>query len=125
MILRLALLVPCCFLACAVFSQSGQYQFSHLDISQGLSHNQINCILKDEKGFMWFGTMSGLNRYDGYNFKVFRHKISDSTSLIDDYISYIFQGPGGKLWLDTRSGQDIYDPTTEKFNSNTNEYLKK
>src|SRR5258707_9652740 len=112
------LLVVILFACPQVFAQSGQYQFSHLDISNGLSHNQVNCILKDSKGFMWFGTMSGLNRYDGYNFKVFRHKMADSTSLSDDFIISIVEGPDDKLWLNTRSGQNIFDPVTEKFNSN-------
>jgi hypothetical protein len=45
-----------------------------LDINNGLSHNQVNCIYKDSKGFMWFGTIAGLNRYDGYTFKVFKQR---------------------------------------------------
>src|ERR1700748_3791846 len=68
------------------FAQNNKYQFSHLDISDGLSHNQVNCIYKDSKGFMWFGTMSGLNRYDGYSFKIFKHDINTKNSLNDDYI---------------------------------------
>ena len=72
---------------------------------------------------MWFGTLAGLNRYDGYNFKVFRHKINDSTSLSDDFISNIREGPEGKLWIDTRSGQNVFDPQTEKFTVNTATYL--
>jgi ligand-binding sensor domain-containing protein len=47
-------------------AQSNQFQFSHLDINGGLSHNDVTSIFKDKKGFMWFGTISGLNRYDGY-----------------------------------------------------------
>jgi ligand-binding sensor domain-containing protein len=50
-------------------AQNNSYQFSHLDITNGLSDNQVNCIYKDEKGFMWFGTTSGLNRYDGISLK--------------------------------------------------------
>src|SRR5215831_20928478 len=96
-------------------AQTGQYQFSHLDISDGLSHNQVNCILKDNKGFMWFGTMSGLDRFDGYNFKVFRHRQNDSASLTDDYISGMMEGPEGKLWVENSNGKNIYDPVTEKF----------
>ncbi|MFI5137982.1 MAG: two-component regulator propeller domain-containing protein, partial [Sphingobacteriales bacterium] len=82
-----------------VFGQSSQYRFSHLDITNGLSHNQINCIFKDSEGFMWFGTASGLNRYDGYSFKVFKHNANDKNSLNDDYTSLIFEGPGKKLWM--------------------------
>jgi len=101
-------------------AQNNKYQFSHLDISDGLSHNQVNCIYKDSKGFMWFGTMSGLNRYDGYNFKIFRHDVNDKNSINDDYIANIFEGPGNKLWIETRNGFSVYDPLTEQFNNNLN-----
>src|SRR5579864_1587418 len=85
-------------------AQNNQFQFSHLDISNGLSHNDVTCIFKDNKGFMWFGTMSGLNRYDSYKFKIFKHSVSDTTSLDDDYIVSINEGPENKLWVETRNG---------------------
>ena len=106
------------------FAQDNKYQFSHLDISNGLSHNQVNCIYKDSKGFMWFGTLSGLNRYDGYTFKIFKHDAHDIHSLNDDYIENIFEGPGQNLWIETRDGFCIYDPSTEQFNNNISPQLK-
>jgi len=105
-------------------AQNNQFQFSHLDINNGLSHNEITCILKDSKGFMWFGTLSGLNRYDGYKFKIFKHAVSDTTTLDDDYIVSITEGPGHKLWVETRNGFNIYDPSTEKFTHNISRYLR-
>src|SRR6185436_8336101 len=104
--MRRIILITIAWCAChlPVLSQTGQYPFSYIDITRGLSHNQVNCILKDTRGFMWIGTMSGLNRFDGYNFKVFRHKIGDSTALSDDFIANILEGPEGKLWIETRSG---------------------
>src|SRR4051794_1308737 len=99
------------------FAQSSQYRFSHLDISNGLSHNQVNCIFKDSEGFMWFATASGLNRYDGYTFKVFKHDANNKNSISDDFINKIFEGPDKKLWILTRSGYCFYDPETEQFNS--------
>src|SRR5690242_21041594 len=81
MINRLLIITLFCLLNLSpAIAQPVQYPFSHLDISNGLSHNQVTAIIKDAKGFMWFGTASGLNRYDGYTFKVFRHKENDSTS---------------------------------------------
>jgi signal transduction histidine kinase/ligand-binding sensor domain-containing protein/DNA-binding response OmpR family regulator len=68
--------------------------------------------------------MSGLNRYDGYQVKTFRHKIGDSTSINDDYISQVVQGPGNKLWVLTRYGWNVYDPLTEKFISNPQRFLQ-
>lgn len=106
-------------LGCAIcftsIAQENKYQFSHLDINDGLSHNQINCVYKDSEGFMWFGTSSGLNRYDGYTFKVFKHSSKNKNSLVDDYIVNIFEGPGQKFWLETRGGFCIYDPVNEQF----------
>src|SRR5476651_101211 len=90
-----------------LIAQNDQFQFSHLDINNGLSHNDVTCILKDSKGFMWFGTLSGLNRYDGYKFKIFKHAVSDTTTLDDDYIVSISEGPENKLWVETRNGFDI------------------
>ena len=116
----------CCVLLANLLTaqQHNIYQFAHLNFAQGLSHNQVNCVYKDQKGFVWFGTMSGLNRYDGYNVKVFRHKDGDSTSLNDDFIGGIFEGADNKLWIQTGTGFSIYDPRTEKFNNNTAGYLK-
>jgi signal transduction histidine kinase/ligand-binding sensor domain-containing protein/DNA-binding response OmpR family regulator len=105
-------------------AQNNKYQFSHLDVNDGLSHNQVNCIYKDSKGFMWFGTMSGLNRYDGYTFKVFKHDTDDINSINDDYVVSISEGPEDKLWVVTRHGLSIYDPATEQFNNNTSAIFK-
>src|ERR1700753_2278928 len=102
------------FAADILNAQNNQFQFSHLDINNGLSHNDVTCIFKDKQGFMWFGTLSGLNRYDGYKFKIFKHAVSDTTTLDDDYIVSISEGPDNKLWIETRNGFDIYDPATEK-----------
>ncbi len=54
-----------------IFPQS--ITFNHLTVENGLSNNDVNTIIQDQTGFIWFGTDDGLNRYDGYNFKVFRH----------------------------------------------------
>jgi signal transduction histidine kinase/ligand-binding sensor domain-containing protein/DNA-binding response OmpR family regulator len=101
-----------------LYAQNNSYQFSHLDITNGLSDNQVNCIYKDEKGFMWFGTTSGLNRYDGYRFKVFKRDIKNPSSLAENHVMYIEEGPGKKLWTFTHSGVSIYDPVVEKFSNN-------
>lgn len=118
----LSFFLPC--LCLLLRAQPGQYPFTHIDISQGLSNNQVVTIFKDGKGFLWFGTMSGLDRYDGYKFKVFRHDPHDSASLNDDYISRIKEGPEGKMWVDTRQGLNIYDPLTETFDSRPASYLQ-
>jgi signal transduction histidine kinase/ligand-binding sensor domain-containing protein/DNA-binding response OmpR family regulator len=113
------------FTLLTVKAQNTQFRFSHLDINAGLSHNQVNCIYKDKKGFMWFGTLSGLNKYDGYSFKSFKHVAGDSTTLDDDYIVSINPGPENKLWIETRTGFNIYDPATEKFSRNLRDFMYK
>ena len=112
------------FVCINTFAQSSQYQFSQLDISNGLSHNHVNCIYKDSEGFMWFGTASGLNRFDGYTFKVFKHDADNKNSLLDDFIIDIFELPNKKLYISTRTGYCFYDPEKEQFNSDISPLLR-
>jgi len=108
----------------SAFAQSSHYNFSKLNTSTGLSHNQVKAILKDHDGFLWFGTMSGLNRYDGYSCRVFRKNQRDSTSLPDNNIAALYELPDGKMWVSTMGGACIYDPGTEKFNVDPGNYLQ-
>ena len=80
-----------------VFAQSDDYNFYKLDNYTGLSHNQVNAILKDQDGFLWIGTMSGLNRFDGYSCRVFRKNYNDSSSVLDNSIQSLFELPDGKI----------------------------
>ncbi len=110
--------------ALSVFAQSEHYNFSNLDTYNGLSNNQVNAILKDQDGFLWFGTMSGLNRYDGYSYRVFRKNYNDSSSLLNNSILSLYELPGGKMWVSTMGGSCIYNPSTEKFDADINGYLQ-
>ena len=105
-------------------AQPSQYRFSRIDISQGLSNNEVNCIFKDEKGFLWFGTRSGLDRFDGYKFKIFKHDLRDTSSINDEEIERIFEGPEHTLWINTKSSLVLYYLTTEKFERHPNVFLK-
>ena len=73
------------------------YLFKTLDASQGLTSSQINCILKDSRGYMWFGTPAGLYRYDGYVFKNFQSDSQDGNSLPNSYINSIQETLDGNL----------------------------
>jgi signal transduction histidine kinase/ligand-binding sensor domain-containing protein/DNA-binding response OmpR family regulator len=122
---RVALLVLAVLFSKIGFSQSKQYQFVRLDMTYGLSHHMVNDIVKDERGFLWFATSSGLNRYDGYGIKVFRNIPGDTTSVLVDDITRLHEGPDGMLWIYTHSGNSVYDPRTEKFIRNTDYVLRR
>ena len=93
----------------AVSAQTGDYKFTRLNNSQGLLHNQINCIFKDSQGYMWFGTRDGLNRYDGYRFMVFRNDPKDPSSISDNYITDIYEDSKGRFWVGTKKGLNLYN----------------
>lgn len=106
-------------------AQTGQYRFSHLDIGQGLSNSQVKCFLKDSQGFVWIGSISGLNRYDGNVVKVFRNNPSDTTTIADNDIFKLFEDPDGNIWATTYIGIDIYDPASESFIRSAGSMLRK
>ena len=76
--------------------------FKHVDTLDGLSNNQINAILKDQQGFMWFGTASGLNRWDGNHMKVFLSDSRNASSLPDNYVESIQEARDGMTYVNTR-----------------------
>ncbi|MBR1546844.1 MAG: helix-turn-helix domain-containing protein [Prevotella sp.] len=94
---------------------AGVYLFKTLDIKEGLTSSQINCILKDGRGYVWFGTPAGLYRYDGYTFRNFQSNSQDGSSLPDSYILSIQEALDGNLWILTSAGYCVYHPQTETF----------
>ncbi|HEY8920740.1 MAG TPA: two-component regulator propeller domain-containing protein, partial [Chitinophaga sp.] len=60
---------------------------TYLGIEQGLSNNAVTSIYQDYNGFMWFGTYDGLNRYDGYNFTIYRNEFNDTNSVADNRVN--------------------------------------
>ncbi len=91
-------------------------KFKHLTVENGLSNNYVNAVIQDQYGFMWFGTNDGLNRYDGYNFKIFRNELDDSNSISDNSIHTLLEDEKGEIWIGTKSGVlNKYNPRTEKF----------
>jgi signal transduction histidine kinase/ligand-binding sensor domain-containing protein/DNA-binding response OmpR family regulator len=118
--LKKTILIP---LLLSLLLYANAQDFSSLNVNNGLSNNQVNCIFKDSRGFMWFGTMSGLNRYDGFTCRIFRHNAADPNSISDDYVSGIAAAPGNKLYIRTRNKDVLYDPVTEQF-SDAGAWLK-
>ena len=97
-----------------IFSQS--IPFGKISVEEGLSNSFVNCLLQDRTGFVWFGTDDGLNRFDGYEVKVYRNDPSDNSSISENIIWALWEDHSGNLWIGTKSGGlDKYDPLTNKF----------
>lgn len=114
-LLVLALLMP--------LAAAGVYLFKTLDARNGLTSSQVNCILKDSRGYVWLGTTSGLYRYDGYVFKNFQSDSQDGSSLPDSYIHSIQESLDGNLWIETSAGYCVYHPQTETFECDMKQVL--
>jgi len=93
------------------------YPVKYLGIEQGLSNNSVNNIYQDHNGFIWLCTYDGLNRYDGYEFKIYRNKTGDSTSLATNMITQIAEDIQHNLWVSGARGLSIYSPAKSKFSS--------
>jgi signal transduction histidine kinase/ligand-binding sensor domain-containing protein/DNA-binding response OmpR family regulator len=87
-----------------IHAQIDQPRFKHLTTEDGLSQNAVFAIFQDSRGFMWFGTKDGLNRYDGYSFTIYQHNPFDSTSISANYITALFEDRQGNLWIGTYDG---------------------
>jgi two-component system, sensor histidine kinase ChiS len=93
-----------------------QPTFRHLSIDDGLSQNAVYSILQDSRGFMWFGTKDGLNRYDGRKFVAYQHNPFDSTSISDAYVTNMLEDSRGRIWISSLSGDvNIFHRETEFF----------
>jgi ligand-binding sensor domain-containing protein/two-component sensor histidine kinase len=90
-------------------------KFEALGINEGLSQGLVMCILQDRYGFMWFGTKDGLNRYDGYSFKVFHNVPGDSSTLSDNLVQRLYEDHAGRLWVGTAAGLNLFDRGSETF----------
>ncbi|MFQ5651430.1 MAG: two-component regulator propeller domain-containing protein [bacterium] len=90
--------------------------FRHLTIDDGLSQSAVYALLQDRQGFVWIGTKDGLNRYDGYDFTIYKNVPSDSNSLSNNYITALFEDSRGYLWAGTlEGGLNRLDPTSGHF----------
>jgi signal transduction histidine kinase/ligand-binding sensor domain-containing protein/DNA-binding response OmpR family regulator len=98
----------------ASYPQQDILKFKKLTSNDGLSQNFVSTILQDKNGFMWFGTKDGLNRYDGYEFKVYRYNPFDTTSLSGNFISAVFEDSKGRLWVASKT-LDLFIPEKDAF----------
>lgn len=95
---------------------SAPLRFERLGVPQGLSQASVTRLAVDGQGFLWAATLDGLNRYDGYGFKVFRHDPADNRTLSDNTVQALHVDSSGRLWVGTRSGGlNRYNPADETF----------
>src|SRR5574337_278087 len=93
-----------------------EINFASLTTKDGLSSNTVNAILKDRFGLLWFGTEDGLDRFDGTNFKIYRYKHNDSSSLQSNEILSLYEDPTGNLWVGTSGGSlSLHDREKDAF----------
>jgi len=98
------------------FAQNQQLKFQRIGTKEGLSDPNVNCIMQDSRGFLWIGTRYGLNRYDGYKFKIFYSDPKDSASLSNSYIKDILEDKKGNIWIATSGGGfNKLDRQTNRF----------
>ena len=96
-------------------SQAPILKFKHITDDQGLSNTSVECILQDNRGFIWFGTLDGLNRYDGYKITVYNNDPKDTGSISDNTIRCIYEDHKHRLWVGTSNGLNLFDQNTDKF----------
>src|SRR5919112_87222 len=99
--IRSSLLFSLHFLCCFAFSQSHKIQFDHIGTNDGLSQSNAICITQDSRGFMWFGTWDGLNKYDGYNITVYKNDPLNKNSISHDFVTSIIESKTTGLWMAT------------------------
>jgi ligand-binding sensor domain-containing protein len=114
---HIILIFFCCWLG---FPQAGDGQFPFenpmvIDQKTDLSSDYVTAIVEDRNGFMWFGTLEGLCRYDGTEVKTYKHKTQDDRSLPADYIMDLMIDRNGRLWVGTGGGIALYNPSTNDF----------
>ncbi len=97
------------------FAQNQSFNFEHLGTHEGLSQINVLCIFQDSRGLMWVGTMDGLNRYDGYNFTIYRNDVHDDSTIAGNYVTDIAEDKDGNLWVASLDGLSKFNRKKERF----------
>jgi len=121
--IKYLLILPLLLNSVLNFGQNQNMLKQFLTVEEGLSHNEVTSIVQDNDGFIWIGTRGGLNRYDGYEFKVFNQIPGDSNSLVNPSIESLFVDSKGNIWIGTKSGGvSKYNPYLETFKNIISNY---
>lgn len=113
--LKMVLFVLFLFYFSRTHADDSNYIFRHYQVEDGLSDNMATGCVQDKHGYVWIGTRDGLNRFDGYTFKVFRHDPNDEKSLGNNWITHLACDQSGNVWVGTLSGLYQYDEEKESF----------
>lgn len=103
------------FLAFAQNNHKPTLKFEHYSVDNGLSQSSVNHIFQDKKGFLWFSTQDGLNKFDGYSFTVYQHNPLDTNSISSNWIFGVDEDSYGNIWVATQNGLNRLNPKTGKF----------
>lgn len=95
-------------------SQQAELQFEDISFGEGISTSVQN-IFQDRIGYLWFATWSGLYKFDGYNFTLYKHYTADTTSIFNNTLNVVYEDKSGILWIGSRLGLERFDPVTETF----------
>ena len=109
----------------SLYTQSVDVKMEYVSTDQGLSHPHVHCVLEDSYGFLWIGTDDGLNRYDGYEFLVYKNDMWDTTSLTSPIINLLKEDDNGNIWVGTPNGLNFYRRQTDSFVHYTHDPKKK
>jgi signal transduction histidine kinase/ligand-binding sensor domain-containing protein/CheY-like chemotaxis protein/AraC-like DNA-binding protein len=103
-------------LSVEALAQSDTFRFTHFTTRNGLSRNYIKTVLQDHRGYLWLGTNDGLNRYDGYGFKIYQADQATITGISDNYIQFVFEDSKKRLWVGTKDGGvQLYQEEMDRF----------
>jgi len=106
-----------CLLIVSTSLTKGQYRFQNINTQHGLSHNSVNNVYKDSKGYYWISTNDGLNQYNGYEFKQFRKNSKINNSISDNFVLQVIEDANRQIWVATRHCLNRYNTQTRDFNN--------
>lgn len=102
-------------LSAHVYAGLPDMTFEHLTTRQGLLGNEVHCVLQDSRGYLWFGTEKGLNKFDGYGFTVYKHEAGNPSSIVDAKVQSLWEDKQGTLWVGTWQGLEKFDRASNTF----------
>lgn len=120
---RLLMIILLLLWPCLMTARPGNVHLQRLTYADGLSNQKVNCILKSHDGYLWLGTLLGLNRFDGLRVHSFFNHPSDASTLPDNTILSLSEDAEGMLWVETPAGFCIFNPVTDKVERNTARWL--